>query len=54
MTAIQAIMDNFLYIQILGDNLVTTMQTLCIFNGIDNMILQQDGNPKHTANYTTE
>ncbi|SPO27489.1 related to transposase [Ustilago trichophora] len=52
MTVIEGIMTSDVYIKILEDNLVPTMEALCVFSDIDNMIFQQDGDPKHTASTT--
>jgi hypothetical protein len=54
MTVIQGIMDSNLYVKILEENLVPTMEALRVFSNIDNMIFQQDGDPKHTSRRTKE
>ncbi|SPO26525.1 related to transposase [Ustilago trichophora] len=52
MTVIEGIMTSDVYIKILEDNLVPTMEALCVCSNIDNMIFQQDGDLKHTAGTT--
>ena len=54
MTTIQGIMDSEVYISILEHNLLPTMEALHIFSDIDNIIFQQDGDPKHCSGTTRE
>jgi len=49
MTVIEGIMDRFVYMKILEDNLLPTMEALQPFTNINRMLFQQDGDPKHTA-----
>lgn len=54
MAVIPGIMDSALYVDILKENLLPTMQALCAFSSIDNIIFQKDNDPKHTLNCDKE
>lgn len=54
MTIIHGIMDSKMYIEILKENLLPTMDALRAFSSIENMIFQQDGDPKHTSGYSKD